>query len=105
MPSSVTIPEADTVIINILGREFKIKCPKDKVAELKEAANYLNEKMQEIHHGDKLITIDRVAVTAALNIAHELILAKQQSQSNIYGLDKRLLNIKNKLRQTLVSTT
>lgn len=104
MPNSVATPETDTVIINILGREFKIKCPKDKVTELKKAANYLNEKMQEIHHGDKLITIDRVAVTAALNIAHELILAKQQPQSDIYNLDKRLLNIKNKLRQTLVST-
>ncbi|CAL7959492.1 cell division protein ZapA [Gammaproteobacteria bacterium] len=65
----------DTVTVNILDREFKIRCPKDKVTELKKAAVYLNDKMQEVHHGNKLITIDRVAVTAALNIAHELILA------------------------------
>ena len=86
----------DTVTVNILDREFKIKCPEDKVAELKKAASYLNSKMQEVHHGNKLITIDRVAITAALNIAHELILAKQQSQSD-HDLDNRL----NKLRQTL----
>ncbi|MEI8054674.1 MAG: cell division protein ZapA [bacterium] len=95
MMNSVT----DTVTVNILGREFKIKCPKDKVAELKKAASYLNDKMQEVHHGNKLITIDRVAVTAALNIAHELILTKQQSQ-----LDDRNLSIRlNKLRQTLAN--
>jgi cell division protein ZapA len=88
---------AETVIINILDREFKIKCPTDKVAELKKAASYLSDKMQEVRHGNKFITIDRVAVIAALNIAHELILEKQQSQ--LYNCD---LNIRlNKLRQAL----
>jgi len=95
MTNSVT----DTVTVNILDREFKVKCPKDKVDELKKAAIYLNDKMQEVHRGNKLITIDRVAVTAALNIAHELILAKQQSQLDNCDLNSRL----NKLRQTLVN--
>ena len=90
---------ADTVTVTILDREFKIKCPKDKIAELKKAATYLNDKMKEVHHGNKLITIDRVAVTAALNIAHELIIAKQQSQLDDRSLSSRL----DKLRQTLAN--
>lgn len=71
----------DITLVNIMGREFKIKCPQDKVAELQKAAKYLNSKMQEVQHGDRSITIDRVAITAALNIAHELILEKSHLQA------------------------
>lgn len=89
----------DTVTVSILGREFKIKCPKDKIAELKKAATYLDSKMQEVHHGNKLITIDRVAITAALNIANELILTKQQVQLDTCDFNNRL----SKMHQTLAN--
>jgi cell division protein ZapA len=87
----------NTITIHIMDRELKIKCPKDKTSELQEAATYLDNKMREIHQGNKLITIDRVAITAALNITNELILTKQQSQLIIRDLNQRLTNIKNKL--------
>jgi cell division protein ZapA len=80
-----------------MNREFQIKCPEDKVANLKEAVTFLDNKMRQIHHGDKLITIDRVAIAAALNITNELILEKQQS----YGVNKRLQGLKNKLSKIL----
>jgi cell division protein ZapA len=82
-----------------MDREFNIKCPKDKIDELQEAAAYLDNKMRETHSGNKLIPIDRVAITAALNIVHELTLEKQQSQSHVGNLSERLLNLKNKLCQ------
>jgi cell division protein ZapA len=102
MPSS----EIDVAVVNIMGREFKIKCPKDKIAELQKAAAYLNGKMQEVQKGDKFISIDRVAITAALNIAHELILEKRQLKthsSNHNALDKRFINLKQKLTEALAS--
>ncbi|MBU0744152.1 MAG: cell division protein ZapA [Gammaproteobacteria bacterium] len=98
--------EVDVAIINIMGREFKIKCPKDKINELQKAADYLNSKMQEVQHGDRLIGIDRVAITAALNIAHELILEKQSLKtdfSNNGMLDKRVSDLKQKVDQALAS--
>lgn len=94
----------DIVPINIMNREFKIKCPKDKLAELQEAATYLNNKMQEIYNGNKTITIDRIAVTAALNIAHELVLAKQANLATGDSINKRLLQVNNKLHQALENT-
>jgi cell division protein ZapA len=102
MPNS----EIDLAVVNIMGREFKIKCPKDKVHELQEAALYLNGKMQEVQHGDKFITIDRVAITAALNIAHELMLEKQHLQTHSSDhrvLNKRLFVLRQKLSQALES--
>lgn len=95
------------VMINISGREFKIKCPRDKIAELQKAAKYLNEKMQETQHGDRSITIDRVAITAALNITHELILEKQLIKKDFGDhneLNGRLLGLQRKLDLALAST-
>ncbi len=100
--------EADVVAVNIFEREFKIKCPKDKVMELQQAAKYLNEKMQEVSHGDEFITIDRVAITAALNIAHELILAKHSSLnpvSNSDMLGEQLLRLNEKVDQALANAS
>jgi len=95
---------ADTVVIQLLDREFSIKCPKDNVAELQNAASYLDNKMREVYHGNKLIPIDRVAITAALNVAHELLSEKQQSQAQIYNSNKRLLDLQNKLCQALTKS-
>ena len=98
--------EIDVVLINIMGREFKIKCPKDKIDELQKAADYLDSKMQEVRRGDKSIAIDRVAITAALNIAHDLILAKQNphSKSNDDNVPSESLdNLKQKINRALAS--
>ncbi len=98
--------EVGIVVVNISGREFKIKCPADKVAELQKAAKYLNDKMQDVHRGDKFITIDRVAITAALNIAHELILERQRvhtAASEPSMLEKKLFDLQKKIDLALVS--
>lgn len=97
--------ETDVINVKIMDREFKIKCPKNKIIELQEASSYLNDKMRDISNGDKFITIDRIAVAAALNIAHELILEKRQNQSQISELNKRVFDLKNKLCQTLENTS
>ncbi len=100
MPNS----EVDVVAISVVGREFKIKCPKDKISELKEAADYLNDKMREVQHSDKPASIDRVAITAALNISHELMLEKQSSEENSNSLDKlgkKLFDLKDKVELAL----
>jgi cell division protein ZapA len=87
----------DIITICVMDRELKIRCPKDKTTELKEAAKYLDNKMREIYQANKLVTIDRVAITAALNIVYELMIAKQQSQLDNGDLNKRINNLKNKL--------
>lgn len=92
--------EIDVVTVNIMGREFKIKCPPDKTKELEEASDYLNNKMQEIQHGDKSISIDRVAIAAALNISHELMSEKQNSESRFSNKNKaneQVATLKNKI--------
>lgn len=88
---------ANTVSVTILDKSFKIKCPPEKIAELKESAQYLDTKMREISQGGKLLSLDRISVIAALNITHELLLQKRQTNQYIDAMNKRLQDLQNKI--------
>ena len=68
--------EAKSLQITIMGREFRVACPEEEQAGLLEAVDYLNRKMLEIRDGGKVIGLERIAIMAALNIAHELLTTK-----------------------------
>lgn len=97
-------PETKIITISVLGREFKIQCPENEINELHKAAAYLNNKMQKVHRGNKSTTIEHIAITAALNIAHELITEKPHSQlipSDPTELTQRLFDLKHKVNKAL----
>lgn len=62
--------------INVMGREFRVACPENEQKGLLEAVDYLNKKMNEIRDHGKVIGLERIAIMAALNIAHELLATK-----------------------------
>jgi cell division protein ZapA len=68
--------EAKSLQVSIMGREFRVACSEEEQAGLLEAVDYLNTKMAEIRDGGKVIGIERIAIMAALNIAHELLTTK-----------------------------
>ncbi len=59
--------------VAILGREFKVACKETERAELTEAVAFLDRRMREIRDTGKVSGTDRIAVMAALNLAHELL--------------------------------
>ena len=68
--------ESKSLQITIMGREFRVACPEEEQAGLLEAVDYLNRKMLEIRDAGKVIGLERIAIMAALNIAHELLTTK-----------------------------
>jgi cell division protein ZapA len=66
------------VKVHILGKEYPVTCPADEEHELLIASRYLDEKMREIRDNGRIIGTERIAVMAALNIAHELLQARQR---------------------------
>ena len=95
--------EISVVNIKIMDRDFKVKCPKDKMPELEESASYLNNKMREMYKSEKIVSLDRIAVIAALNIAYDLIVHKRQNNSYISGIVNRIYRLQNKISQVLVA--
>lgn len=66
---------AKTLSLTILEREYRVNCPQGAEEKLRDAARFLNEKMSEIKNASaasgKVLSTDRIAVIAALNIAHQ----------------------------------
>jgi cell division protein ZapA len=61
------------VSVRILEKEYQVACLPEERSELLDSAEYLNSKMREIRDGGNIIGLDRIAVMAALNLAHELL--------------------------------
>jgi cell division protein ZapA len=60
-----------TLDVSLLGRDYKIACKEGEEAELKDAVALLDGRMREIREGGKSGSIERIAVMAALNLAHD----------------------------------
>lgn len=77
------------VKVQILDKEFLVACPENEKAELLQTAGYLNRKMREIRDSGKVVGMDRIAVMAALNIAHELLRTRGET-GDLDGTRRRL---------------
>ena len=93
--------EASPVAVNILDREFLIACAPDERAGLLAAASYLDGKMREVRGASRTQSVDRVAVLAALNMAHELLQQKQRSESESSVVAQHLQALRAKLDAAL----
>lgn len=65
--------KTNTLDVTILDREFRVACPNEERAELLDAVAYLDKNMREIRDAGKITSVERIAIMAALNIAHELL--------------------------------
>ncbi len=65
-----------TVEVNLLGRTYRVACTDAEREALMQAVAYLDAKMNEIRKAGKVMGAERIAVMAALNVAHELLTVK-----------------------------
>ncbi len=93
--------QSDVVKIRLMDREYQVKCPAEKLADLQEAAGYLDSKMRQAQESAKTMSIDRVIMVAALNIANELVALKRQKNCYIDNMSLRIQEIQNKIDQAL----
>lgn len=63
---------SEAVSIRILDREYTVGVGADGRDSLVAAAKLLDQHMREVRGANRMAAIDRVAVLAALNLAHEL---------------------------------
>ena len=76
---------AKPIRVHILDKEYLIACPDDEREALFASAEFLTDKMKEIRDSGKIVGADRIAVMAALNMAHELL--GQKTVKDDYQLD------------------
>ncbi|WP_434514780.1 cell division protein ZapA [Dechloromonas sp. ARDL1] len=63
--------EPNFLDVKIMGREYRVACAPEERDALLAAVDLVDDKMREIAQRTKNTIAERVAVMAALNIAHE----------------------------------
>ncbi len=90
-----------TLDIRLMGREYRVVCPPEERDALVAAASLLEGKMKEIAGATKS-TGERLAVMAALNIAHQLLARKGSSATFDDGdLKRRIAAMETRLDAAL----
>lgn len=94
---SNTIP----VSVRLLDREYTVGCAPDEQDGLLAAARLLDARMREIRGNNRMAALDRVAVLAALNFAHEVQQARQQEMKQERELSSTLARMQQLLDSAL----
>ncbi|MXS81722.1 cell division protein ZapA [Nitrosomonas oligotropha] len=87
--------------LNIMGRDFCIACPDEEREEILLAAAYLDKKIQEIKAEGKIVDSDRIALIAALQIAHELLALRNGTGFDIDEFRRRIVSLRKKVDEVL----
>ena len=59
------------IAITVMGREFRVAAPAGEERQLLASVDLLNRKMKEIRDTGKVVGNERIAIMAALNLAHD----------------------------------
>ena len=69
-----------SAVIGLLNKKYTISYPENSREELEKAAELLNNKMIEAKKLSKFYDPEQTAIIAGLNLAHELLIAQQETQ-------------------------
>lgn len=91
-----------TLTVSILDKDYQIACPADQQAELLDSARYLDAQMRKIRGNGKVVGLERIAVMAALNIAHELRHAPKPPETASPASSEQVKRLNNKVDSALI---
>ncbi|CAD0349388.1 cell division protein ZapA [Xanthomonas hortorum] len=87
----------EPISVRILDREYTVGVTADERESLTAAARLLDLRMREIRGSNRMAAVDRVAVLAALNLAHELQQLREQQALYERELANTLDNLNRRL--------
>ena len=83
--------------VRILDRDYLIACEPGEREGLVSAAHLLDGRMRDIRGGNRMAAIDRIAVMAALNLAHELLQSRHASEHRDQQITRTVGDLNRKL--------
>ena len=89
------------VSVRIMDKEYVVACPYDERSALLDAAEFLNGRMREIRDTGKVVGLDRIAVMAALNLAHEILKGKERESKLDSGVGHRVRALRERVEGAL----
>lgn len=87
----------EPVSVHLLDREYTVGVEPEERSSLMAAAKLLDSKMREVRGSNRMAAVDRVAVLAALNLAHELQQLRDERHTRERELSRALDELHRKL--------
>ncbi|NDV13670.1 cell division protein ZapA [Crenobacter caeni] len=78
------------VDVNLLGRQFTIATPPQEQDTLRQAVRLLGDKIEQIQGSGRIMDTDKIAIMAALNIAHDLLKTKVGENLEMAEFQRRI---------------
>jgi cell division protein ZapA len=97
------IEQSRAVKVHILDKEYLVACPPHEREALHASAEYLSSKMKEIRDTGKIVGADRIAVMAALNLAHDLLQDRNNGERIQQQISQRIRALQEKIDVALNS--
>ncbi len=92
------------VSVRILEKEYQVSCPASERTALLDSAEVLNARMREIRDSGKVVGLDRIAVMAALNMANELLQAREKGKVLEDSVGSRIKLLSDRVESVLGNT-
>jgi cell division protein ZapA len=90
-----------TLDIRVMGRDFRVACPENEERELLAAVDYLEKKMLSLREKSKVIGVERIAILAALDIAHEFLSTKVPGGFDMAEFKRRMNSMRSTIEQAM----
>lgn len=87
----------EPVSVHLLDREYTVGVEPEERSSLMAAAKLLDSKMREVRGSNRMAAVDRVAVLAALNLAHELQQLRDERHTRDRDVSRALDELHRKL--------
>ncbi len=95
---------SEPVSVRILDREYTVGVEAEERDGLLAAARLLDAKMREVRGSNRMAAVDRVAVLAALNLAHELQQLRDEQEQREREMARTLADL-NRHLDSVADTT
>ena len=81
---------SEPVSVIILEKKYQFACPPDQRNDLVEAARHLDECMSEIRESGRLMSLERIALQAALNFSADILRMQRSETQRKERIDQRI---------------
>jgi cell division protein ZapA len=92
---------AEPVSVIILEKKYQFACDPEQRSDLIEAARNLDECMSEIRDSGRLLSLERIALQAALNFSADLLRLQRQQSQREERIDSRIHSLANQIEDAL----
>jgi cell division protein ZapA len=92
---------AEPVSVIILDKKYQFACDPEQRSDLIEAARNLDERMTEIKDSGRLLSLERIALQAALNFSADLLRLQRQETQRKERIDNRIRSLADQVDDAL----